>query len=148
MCKISWRKMRMNFDALFQSGSLSLAKGEAEKAVRDFEHLSSAYRPEPAGPIPARSGSYLLYANSSDSSAVKPPQGRVDAAESSLKRSRTVSDPQFRAGGRCCWPSSRLRKGNPAAAVDLLAPLTKERPQHRAGALPARHRLFAPTEEG
>ena len=29
----------------------------------------------------------------------------------------------------CCWPSSRSGKAIPAAAVDLLVPLIKERPQ-------------------
>ena len=44
----------LNFDALFQSGSLSLAKGEAEKAVREFEQLNSTYGQSRASPIPTR----------------------------------------------------------------------------------------------
>ena len=113
----------LNFDALFQSGSLSLAKGEAEKAVRDFEQLNSTYG-QSAQARYQLARSYLLYANSAN--PVKR-QNLVDAAENNLSVAVQL-DPHF-APAIVLLAELKIRKGNPAAAVDLLAPLTKERPQ-------------------
>ena len=112
----------LNFDALFQSGSLSLAKGEAEKAVRDFEQLNSTYG-QSAQARYQLARSYLLYANSAN--PVKR-QNLVDAAENNLSVAVQL-DPHF-APAIVLLAELKIRKGNPAAAVDLLAPLTKERP--------------------
>ena len=55
----------INFDALFQDGSLSLAKGEAEKAVREFEYLNNTYGQNPQVRYQL-ARAYLLYANSAE----------------------------------------------------------------------------------
>ena len=113
----------LNFDALFQSGSLSLAKGEAEKAVRDFEQLNNTYG-QSAQARYQLARSYLLYANSVN--PVKR-QNLVDAAENNLSVAVQL-DPHF-APAIVLLAELKIRKGNPAAAVDLLVALTKERPQ-------------------
>jgi tetratricopeptide (TPR) repeat protein len=113
----------LNFDALFQSGSLSLAKGEAEKAVRDFEQLNSTYGQSPQARYQL-ARSYLLYANSANPVKRK---NLVEAAETNLSVAVQL-DPHF-APAIVLLAELKIRKGNPAAAVDLLAPLTKERPQ-------------------
>ena len=43
----------INYDALFQDGTLNLAKGDAAKAIREFDQLSNLYTQNPQAPIPA-----------------------------------------------------------------------------------------------
>jgi tetratricopeptide (TPR) repeat protein len=113
----------INFDALFLSGSLSLAKGDAERAVRAFEQLSAQYGQNPQVKYQL-ARAYLLYANSVD--AVKR-RNLVDAAENNLTDAIKLN-PQFDQA-ILLLAELKIRKGSPAAAVDLLAALTKERPQ-------------------
>jgi tetratricopeptide (TPR) repeat protein len=113
----------LNFDALFQSVSLSLAKGEAEKAVRESEQLNSTYGQSPQARFQLAQ-SYLLSASSANPVKRK---NLVDAAERNLNLAIQL-DPHF-APAIMLLAGLKIGKGNPAAAVDLLAPLTKERPQ-------------------
>jgi tetratricopeptide (TPR) repeat protein len=113
-----------NFDALFLSGSRHLAEGDAEKAVREFEPLANAYS-KSASVRYQLARAYLLNANGK--SAVTS-RNLVDAAESNLAVAVQL-DPRLDAAA-VLLAELKIRKGNPAAAVDLLVPLTKERPQN------------------
>ena len=111
-----------NYDALFQDGLLNLAKGDATKAIRDFEYLSNIYR----NPLVRYqlAVAYLLYAKSaSDVNS----RNAVDNAERSLSDAINL-DPHL-GQAALLLAELKIRKGNAAAAVDLLEPLTKERPQ-------------------
>jgi tetratricopeptide (TPR) repeat protein len=111
-----------NFDALFQDGLLNLARGDAAKAIREFEFLSNAYQNPQARFQLARA--YLLFAETaSDVNA----RNAVDKAESRLAEAIKIN-PQFDAAS-LLLAELKLRKGNPAAAADLLVPVAKDRPQ-------------------
>jgi tetratricopeptide (TPR) repeat protein len=112
-----------NFDALFLTASRHLAEGDAEKAVREFEVLARTYgKSAPARYQLARA--YLLYANGK--SAVLS-RNLVEAAESNLNVAVQLN-PRFDPAA-ILLAELKIRKGNPEAAMDLLLPLTKERPQ-------------------
>ena len=113
----------MNFDALFQNGSLSLAKGDAEKAVREFEQLGSMYGQNPQVRYQLARAYLLAAVNVSEVRS----RDLAEAAENNLNAAIKL-DPQFDAA-TLLLAELKIRKGNPAAAVDLLAPVTKERPQ-------------------
>jgi tetratricopeptide (TPR) repeat protein len=115
----------INYDALFQDGILNLAKGDALGAIRDFEYLSSAYRQNPLVRYQLALA-YLLYSNSKDLSETNR-RNAVEAAESRLNEAVGL-EPRFDQAAMLL-AELKLRKGNPAAAVELLEPLTKERPQ-------------------
>src|SRR5262249_8288806 len=112
----------MNFDALFRSGSINLAKGDVEKAVREFEQLNRLY----GGNAQARyqlARAYLLRANSA---GLAMRQGLLEAAERTLNDAISL-DPHFDQA-ILLLAELKLSRGIPAAAVDLLMPVTKERP--------------------
>ena len=113
----------INYDALFLDGFLSLAKGDAARAIRVFEYLSNTYSQNPQVRYQLALA-YLLYAKSA--SAVDSRKA-VESAESSLNEAIQL-DPHFDQA-ILLLAELKIRKGIPAAAVDLLAPLTKERPQ-------------------
>jgi tetratricopeptide (TPR) repeat protein len=113
----------INYDALFQDGILSLAKGDPGRAIRDFEYLSNAYRQNPVVRHQL-AVAYLLHAR--DASDVNR-RNLVDSAERSLNEAINLQ-PHFDQAAMLL-AELKIRKGNPAAAVDLLVPLTKERPQ-------------------
>jgi tetratricopeptide (TPR) repeat protein len=115
----------INYDALFQDGISNLAKGDAVGAIRDFEYLSNAYRQNPLVRYQLALA-YLLYSNSKDMSEANR-RNAVDAAESRLNEAVGL-EPRFDRAAMLL-AELKLRKGNPAAAVELLEPLTKERPQ-------------------
>ena len=46
-CKTFSPRIRINYDALFRDGILSRTKGDAAKAIREFEYLSNTYRQNP-----------------------------------------------------------------------------------------------------
>src|SRR5215467_5562895 len=115
----------INYDALFQDGLLNLAKGDALGAIRDFEFLSNAYRQNPMVRYQLALA-YLLYSNSKDLSETNR-RNAVEAAESRLNEAVGLQ-PRFDQAA-LLLAELKLRKGNPAAAVELLEPLTKERPQ-------------------
>jgi tetratricopeptide (TPR) repeat protein len=112
-----------NFDALYLSGSRHLTEGDAEKAVREFEQLGSTYGRNPQVRYQL-ARAYLLYANGKNAVTSR---NLVDAAENNLNVAIQLN-PQFDPA-TLLLAELKFRKGNPAAAVDLLVPLTKERPQ-------------------
>src|SRR5262245_20843515 len=115
----------INYDALFQDGLLNLAKGDAVAAIRDFEYLSNAYRQNPLVRYQLALA-YLYYSNSKDLSETKR-RDAVDAAESRLNEAVGLQ-PRFEKAAMLL-AELKIRKGSPAAAVELLEPVTKEQPQ-------------------
>jgi len=115
----------INYDALYQDGILNLRKGDALAAIRDFEFLSNAYRQNPLVRYQLALA-YLLYSNSKDLSDENRRKA-VDAAESRLNEAVGLQ-PNFDQAAMLL-ADLKIRKGIPAAAVELLEPLTKERPQ-------------------
>jgi tetratricopeptide (TPR) repeat protein len=112
----------LNYDALFQDGLLNLAKGDATIAIREFEYLSNAYR----NPLVRYelALSYLLYAKSASETLSR---DAVERAERTLQDAINL-EPRFDQA-TLLLAELKMRKGSPAAAVDLLSPVTKERPQ-------------------
>jgi tetratricopeptide (TPR) repeat protein len=115
----------INYDALFQDGMLNLRKGDALAAIRDFEYLSNAYRQNPLVRYQLALA-YLLYSGSKDLNDTNR-RSALEAAESRLNEAVGLQ-PNFEQAAMLL-AELKLRKGNPAAAVELLEPLTKERPQ-------------------
>src|SRR5215831_15522450 len=115
----------INYDALYQDGILNLRKGDGLAAIRDFEFLSNAYRQNPLVRYQLALA-YLLYSNSKDLSDENRRKA-VDAAESRLNEAVGLQ-PNFDQAAMLL-ADLKIRKGIPAAAVELLEPLTKERPQ-------------------
>src|SRR6516225_4020873 len=115
----------INYDALYQDGILNLSKGDAMGAIRDFEYLSNAYR-QNALVRYQLALAYLLYSNSKDLNE-ETRRKAVDAAETRLNEAVGLQ-PRF-GQAATVLAELKLRKGNPAAAVELLEPLTKEQPQ-------------------
>jgi tetratricopeptide (TPR) repeat protein len=115
----------INYDALYQDGILNLSKGDAIGAIRDFEYLSNAYRQNPLVRYQL-ARAYLLYSASKDANEATR-RNAVEAAESRLNEAVSL-EPRFDQAA-VLLAELKLRKGIPAAAVELLEPLTKERPQ-------------------
>jgi tetratricopeptide (TPR) repeat protein len=114
-----------NYDALYQDGILNVRKGDAVTAIRDFEHLSNADHQNPVVRYQLALA-YLLYSNSKGLSEANR-RNAVDAAESRLNEAVGLQ-PRFDEAARLL-AELKIRKGNPAAAVKLLEPVTKEQPQ-------------------
>src|SRR5262245_16711573 len=115
----------INYDALFQDGILNLTKGDAIAAIRDFEYLSSAYRQNPLVRYQLALA-YLLYSSSKDLSDANR-RNAVEAAENRLNEAVGL-EPHFDQAAMLL-AELKIRNGNHAAAVELLEPVTKERPQ-------------------
>jgi tetratricopeptide (TPR) repeat protein len=113
----------INFDALFADGTLNLAKNDAAKAVRVFEYLSSNYSENPQVRYQLALA-YLLYAKGA---GVADAKKAVEAAESQLTETAKLA-PKF-AQAVTLLSELKIKKGSPAAAVDLLTALIKEQPQ-------------------
>jgi tetratricopeptide (TPR) repeat protein len=113
----------INLDALFIDGMLSLSKGDARKAIREFEYLSNTYAQNPQVRYQL-AVAYLLYAKSAG--AVESRRA-VESAESRLDEAVKLN-PRFEQA-ILLLSELKIRKGVPASAVDLLPPLIKERPQ-------------------
>src|SRR5262245_33919664 len=113
----------INYDALFIDGILNLGKGDAVAAMREFEYLSNTYPRNPQVRYQL-AVAYLLYAKSA---GVAESRRAVQSAESRLDEAVKLN-PSFEQA-IMLLAELKIRKGIPAAAVDLLAPLTKERPQ-------------------
>src|SRR5262245_1365580 len=113
----------INYDALFVDGLLSLGKGEAAKAIRVFEYLSNTYSQNPQVRYHL-ARAYLLYAKSAGAvesrNALEKAESRLDEA---IKLNAHFDEAIM------LLAELKMRKGIPAAAVDLLAPVVKERPQ-------------------
>jgi tetratricopeptide (TPR) repeat protein len=113
-----------NYDALYQDGLANVAKGDAAKAIREFEYLSNTYNQN----FQVRyqlAIAYLLYAKTASEVNSR---NAVEAAENSLTTAIKIN-PQFDPA-ILLLAELKLRKGNPAAAADLLLPVTQNRPQN------------------
>ena len=113
----------LSYEALFQDGIFNLAKNDAAKAIREYEYLSGSYRSNSQVRYQL-ARAYLLYAKTAS-----PVESRKasEAAENSLIEAIKLA-PHFEQA-ILLLSELKIRKGNPAAAVDLLVPLIKERPQ-------------------
>ena len=106
-----------NFDAMFVTANLSLAAGDGAKAVREFEQLNRLYNRSPQ----ARYRLAVAYlANAQTDSA-------VDNAVNSLNVAVAL-DPHLDAAA-LLLAELRIKKGQYAAAADLLTQVIKEQPQ-------------------
>ena len=114
----------LSHDALFQDGVLSRAKGDVPKAIHEFEYLSNTYR-QNAQVRYQLALAYLLSAQNATSPVDS--QNAVDAADRRLNEAVAL-DAHFDQA-ILLLADLKIRKGVPAAAVDLLAPLVKERSQ-------------------
>src|SRR5262245_61868543 len=115
----------MNYDGLLQDGIRNIEKGDASKAVRELEYLSSIYtRNAPVRYQLARA--YLLLSARSTSLVHK--SNAVERAENLLNDALKL-DPTLNAA-TVLLAEIKIAKGSPTSAVDLLAPLVKERPQN------------------
>jgi tetratricopeptide (TPR) repeat protein len=114
----------MNYDALFQDGLLNIQKGDAAKAIREFEYLSTLYTKNPQVRYQL-ARAYLLLAAKSTSIAER--RSAVERAENRLNEAVQL-DPNLDPAS-LLLAELKLGKGNPAAAMDLLTPVVKARPQ-------------------
>src|ERR1700730_18498535 len=114
----------MNYDGLLQDGIRNIEKGDAGKAVRELEYLSSIYtRNAPVRFQLARA--YLVLA--SKSTSVVDQRNGVERADTLLNDALKL-DPNLDAA-TMLLAEIKIGKRIPAAAVDLLTPLVKEQPQ-------------------
>ncbi len=113
----------LNYEAVFQNGILSLAKGDAVRAIRDFEYLAKTYGRNPQVRFQLALA-YLLYAKTASAADSRT---AVESAESRLNEAIKL-DPRFDQAV-LLFAELKIRKGSSAAAIDPLAHLTKERPQ-------------------
>ena len=114
----------MNYDALFQDGILNIEKGDAAKAVSEFEYLSALYFKNAQVRYQLARAYVLL---SAKSASVVEARNAMERAETRLNDAIKL-DPHLDAAA-LLLAEIKIRKGSPAAAMDLLAPLVKERPQ-------------------
>lgn len=112
-----------NFDAIYQDGVLSLTRNDASRALRDFQSLSAVFRQN------AQVQFHLAqaYLQQSGSVGALAAQNAFEQAERSLNDAIRI-DPHFDAA-TLLLAQLKLKKGSPAAAIDLLLPLTRDRPQ-------------------
>jgi tetratricopeptide (TPR) repeat protein len=114
----------MNFDALLQDGILNIEKGDAAKAVRELAYLSNIYTKN--SQVRYQLGRAYLLLSTKSTSAVDS-RNAVESAENQLNEAIKL-DPNLDAA-TLLLAEIKIRKGSPVAAVDLLEPLVKERPQ-------------------
>ena len=114
----------MNYDGLFQDGLLNIQKGDAAKAVREFEYLSALYTKNPQVRYQL-ARAYLLLAAKSTSIAER--RSAAERAENRLNEAVQL-DPNLDPA-TLLLAEIKIGKGSPVAAVDLLTPVVKARPQ-------------------
>ena len=114
----------VNYAALFQSGTMSLSKGDANKALRAFTQLVGIYTKDPKVFYQLARAS-MMYAQ--DPAAPKRGEA-VENAEKYLDQALTL-DPNFDQA-KLLLAELKMKRGSPAAAADLLLSLTKERPNN------------------
>jgi putative PEP-CTERM system TPR-repeat lipoprotein len=112
----------INYVAVFQEGVLSLAKGEATEAERNFEYLSKNY-PQDAQARFQLALAYLASAKDAPDDA----REKIDNAESHLNEAVTL-DPQFEPAV-LLFAERKIRKGTFAPAVVALTDLLKQQPR-------------------
>jgi tetratricopeptide (TPR) repeat protein len=113
----------VNYDAVFLDGTLNLAKRNAATAIRDFAYLRNAYRRDPQ----SRYQLAVAYLLSAQNASPVNSRNATEEAERSLSEAVQLA-PRFEQA-ILLLAELKIRKGSPAAAVDLLVPLTRERPQ-------------------
>jgi tetratricopeptide (TPR) repeat protein len=112
-----------NFDALHLSGNISLAKGDATQAIRAYQQAITLNGPN-APVLYDLARAQLLSVQNDD------PVGRrrvADTAEQALTAAVKL-DPNYDRA-TLLLAELKIRKGSAAAAVELLAPLVRARPQ-------------------
>jgi tetratricopeptide (TPR) repeat protein len=117
----------INYDAVFQDGLLSLAKGDNAKAIREFEYLSNTYTRNPL----VRYQLALAYLASAKDANPSNARSATEAAESRLNEAIGL-DPHYEPAV-LLFAGLKIRKGAAAAAVDALVELLKQRPQSAQG---------------
>lgn len=108
---------------MFQDGVLNLAKGNTALAIREFEQLSNIFSQNPQVLYQLA----LAYLQSAKTASPVNSRNAVDSADSALSTAVKIA-PQFEQAV-VLLAELKIRKGTPAAAVDLLVPLIKDRPQ-------------------
>jgi tetratricopeptide (TPR) repeat protein len=114
----------INYDALYEDGSLSAAKGETSKAIREFEFLSNTYSQN----AQVRYQAALAYLLSAKGAGPAEAKRAVENAENRLTEAVKLA-PNF-AQAVTLLSDLKIKKGVPAAAVELLTPLIKAQPQN------------------
>ena len=133
----------MNYDGLFQDGLLNIQKGDAAKAVREFEYLSALYTKNPQVRYQL-ARAYLLLAAKSTSIAER--RSAVERAENRLNEAVQL-DPNLDPA-TFLLAEIKIGKGSPVAAVDLLTPVVKARPQIAQAHYLLATAYLAPTKAG
>jgi tetratricopeptide (TPR) repeat protein len=113
-----------NFDALLQDGVFKLASGDVTTAAREFAFLNANYAQN------AQVRFQLARANLLQARVTNPVESRkaLDSAEANLGEAVKLN-PNLE-GAILALSELKIRKGSPAAAVDLLQPLIREKPQN------------------
>jgi tetratricopeptide (TPR) repeat protein len=111
-----------NYDALLQQGLVSLTKGDAVSAIREFDSLGHTYTRDAVVHYQL-ARAYLLSAQTATGSE----NTALAAAENALTDAIKL-DPRFEQA-IVTLAELKIKIGTPAAAVDLLTPLVKEAPQ-------------------
>ena len=112
-----------NYDALFEDGILSTAKGELTKAIRELEYLRNIYPQNPLVRYQLALAN-ILHAEKAES---RERDRAVEYAENQLTDAIKLA-PHF-ADSIILLSELKIQKGVPAAAAVLLKPLTEEQPQ-------------------
>jgi putative PEP-CTERM system TPR-repeat lipoprotein len=108
-----------NYDALHLDGLLNLTKGDATKAIHDFEYLSNANDRD----AEVRYRLAVAYLSSAKRASLAETRNAVEAAESRLTEAVKI-DSNFEPAV-LLLAELKIRKGSAAAAVDALAPLIR-----------------------
>jgi tetratricopeptide (TPR) repeat protein len=109
-----------NFDAVLQDGLLSLDKGEATRAIRDFEYLSNTFPRNPNVRYQLAL-SYLLSAKGANEVSTR---NAIEAAEGRLNEAIKLTpllEPAV-----LLFAELKIKKGNAAAAIEPLQQLIKQ----------------------
>lgn len=112
-----------NYDALFMDGLANLAKGDASKAIREFEYLSNTYTLNHQVRYQLALA-YLLFAKTANSVNSR---NATENAENRLGEAIKL-DPLFEPAV-LLFAELKIAKGSAAAALEPLTRLTRERPQ-------------------
>jgi tetratricopeptide (TPR) repeat protein len=114
---------RTNYEASFEDGVASLTKGDVEKAVRDFEYLSNTYTQNPL----VRYQLALAYLQRAKRGSAIEIRTALEDTERCLSDALRL-DSHFREA-ILLLAQLKITKGNPAAALNPLIELIKEKPQ-------------------
>lgn len=112
-----------NYDALLGSGLLNLKKGTAARAIRIFEHMRGMNERDPQ----VRYQLALAYLLSRKDATPVASRNALDNAESNLNTAIQLDANLGQAA--VLLAEIKIQKGAPAAAVELLTPITKNHPQ-------------------